>query len=64
MTKHSKHALGVLVLAVVLLVVHEVFPMAHAWAHIGRMTVLGLVIIVLLVIALGIVVAGRLKGKA
>lgn len=63
MPGHSKLALGVLGVALVLLVVGEVFPMAHADAGPGRISALGLAIIMLLVIALGIVVGGRLNRK-
>ena len=63
MTRHSKLAIGVLGVAVVLIVVGEVVPMAHADAGPGRISALGLAIIVLLVMALGIVVGGSLKRK-
>ena len=61
MPNHAKLASGVLGSAVVLIVVGEVVPMAHADAGPGRISFLGLAIIVLLVLALGIVVGGSRK---
>jgi Mg2+/Co2+ transporter CorB len=61
MSSYAKLALGVFAVAVVLLVLGEVVPMAHAIATVGGMSMMGLVIIVLLVTALGIVVRGNLK---
>ena len=63
MTGYLKLALGVLVIAVVLIVAGVVVPTAHADAGPGRISTLGVAIIVLLVMALGIVVGGRLKRK-
>jgi len=57
-TRHSKLAVGVLGIAVVLILVGQAFPMAHATVNIGGMSALGLAIIVLLLAALGIVLSG------
>jgi hypothetical protein len=62
-TRHSKLAIGVLGMAVALIVVGVVVPTAHADAGPGRISALGLTIIVLLVLALGIVLGGSLKRK-
>jgi hypothetical protein len=59
MTSHTKRALGMFAVAVVLLVLGELVPMVHAVAMVGGMSVIGLVIIMLLVLALGIVVRGN-----
>ena len=64
MTRHSKLATGVLGTAVILIVVGVVVPAAHADAGPGRISILGLAIIVLLVMALGIVVGGSIRPKA
>ena len=64
MAKHATLALGVLGSAVVLIVVGVIFPMVHAAATIGGMSVLGVAIIMLLVMALGIVVRGSRKRTA
>jgi len=66
MTRHSKRAVGVLGIAVVLILVGQVFPMAHAAVHVGGISALGLAIIVLLLAALGIVLSGsrsRARGE-
>jgi len=61
MSNHSKLAAGILGFAVVLILLGAVFPMAHAAVNLGGISALGLAIIVLLLAALGVVVAGSLK---
>ena len=64
MARHSKLATFILGITVVLLAVGEIFPMAHAVADVGGMSVLGIVIIALLFLALGIIIRGSSKPKA
>lgn len=63
MRRHTQVAIGALGLAVAAIVVGEVFPIAHADSGPGRISLLGIVIITLLLVALGSTVVGNARRR-